>query len=75
MKGIHYVEIEDNSRSVEMEHINRIVGIEENTRNVEVEFASRDVEVEMTYTIEEYNLITPFQLYPEEGEGVIWHTI
>lgn len=64
--------LESNSRNVNVEIPLREVFVDSNDRMALLESNSRTVDVTMTYTLEEFYFISPFQSNFDIKEGTIW---
>lgn len=66
------VSLEEINRTIYVQLPSRIVEVEPLLREVFVDSNTRTVDVTMTYTLEEFYFVTPFELVEELKEGAIW---
>lgn len=66
------VKVEEPNRTVSFELNQRAAQVEDISRNVITEDILRTVDVTMTYTLEEFYIISIFQIGQELKEGPLW---
>jgi hypothetical protein len=69
---VNTVKLEEINRTIDVQSPFRTIELESNLREVTIECPNRTVDITMTYTLEEFYFVTPFEVIDEIKEGSLW---